>query len=65
MNRPATAAAALLRRLVDDEDGASHLEYALIGAFAGVVMTGAYLTLSGSLDSFYTTLAGILETIPS
>ena len=53
----------LLHRLMKDESGESHLEYALIAAFMGTALTGALIGLKGGLDTFYVTLAGILSTV--
>lgn len=51
----------LFQRLLDDESGESHLEYALIAAFAGTLLTGSLIALKGGLETFYIRLSGILD----
>jgi len=51
----------LLQRLIQDESGESHLEYAIIAAFMGTALTGALFVLKDGLDTFYYQLAGILS----
>jgi len=53
----------LLQRLMEDESGASHLEYAIIAAFTGALLTGSLIVLKGGLETFYTDLAGLLNGI--
>lgn len=60
---PREAPMSLLDRLIKDESGESHLEYALIAAFMGTALTGALIGLKDGLDTFYISLAGILSTI--
>lgn len=51
----------LLQRLVEDESGGSHIEYAIIGGLTGVLLTAGLLTLRDGLNTFYLDLAGILR----
>lgn len=50
-------------RFIEDECGGTHIEYALIGGFTGVLLLGGLLSLQGGLNTFYTDLAGILAGI--
>lgn len=50
-------------RLWSDEEGASHLEYALIAGFMGTALVTGLVVLQGGLTTFYTSLAGILAAI--
>jgi Flp pilus assembly pilin Flp len=52
-----------LRHLVADERAATHIEYALIGGFTGVLLLGGLLSLQDGLNTFYIDLAGILADI--
>jgi Flp pilus assembly pilin Flp len=54
---------AVLQRLLPDEDGASHLEYALIAGLMGTALVTGLMMLQGGLASFYTALAGILAAV--
>lgn len=48
-------------RLIEEEDGASAIEYGLIAGLVAVVLIGA-LTLTGtSLQSVFTNIAGQLD----
>lgn len=51
------------RRLWADEAASSHLEYALIAAFAGVSLVGALSFMSGALDGFYRWLGDVLTNL--
>ena len=62
-NHLSTPAQALLERLVADEEGASHLEYALIAFFAGTSLIGGILVLTGGLQTFYNGAAIILANL--
>ena len=50
-------------RLVEDESGASHLEYALIAFLAGTSLIGGILVLTGGLQTFYNGAAVILANL--
>jgi len=52
-----------VHRLVEDESGGSHIEYAIIGGFTGVLLMGGLLSLRDGLNTFYNDLAGILTGI--
>ena len=55
----------IFHALVEDDRAATHIEYALIGGFMGVLLMGGLLSLEDGLTSFYTGLAGILTAILS
>ena len=55
----------IFHELVDDDLAATHIEYALIGGFMGVLLMGGLLSLEDGLTTFYTGLAGILAAILS
>ena len=48
---------------IDDERAGTHIEYAIIGGFTGVLLMGGLLSLEGGLSTFYTGLAGILASV--
>lgn len=52
-----------VHRLLTDESGGTHIEYAIIGGFTGVLLMGGLLSLQDGLNVFYNDLAGILATI--
>ena len=58
-----TSAAKNIRRLLDNDEGGTHIEYAIIGGFTGVLLMGGLLSLEDGLSTFYTGLAGILATV--
>jgi Flp pilus assembly pilin Flp len=51
------------RHLIADESGGTHIEYALIGGFTGVLLLGGLLSLRDGLDTFYVGLAGLLSAV--
>ena len=55
----------IFHALVEDDQGATHIEYALIGGFMGVLLMGGLLSLEDGLTNFYTGLAGILTALLS
>jgi Flp pilus assembly pilin Flp len=55
----------IFQDLVDEELAATHIEYALLGGFMGVLLMGGLLSLEDGLTTFYTGLAGILAAILS
>lgn len=54
---------ALLRRLLLDETGASHLEYAIIAFGAGTTLVAGLLVLTGGLNTFFNSTAVILANL--
>ena len=60
---PTTSATSSIQRLLIDEAGGTHIEYAIIGGFTGVLLMGGLLSLEDGLSTFYTGLAGILATV--
>ena len=54
---------ALWTRLLQDERGSSHLEYALIAVFAGTLLVGSLLILTGGLNTFYQATANTLANL--
>ena len=60
---PMTSATKSIRRLLNDEEGGTHIEYAIIGGFTGVLLMGGLLSLEDGLSTFYTGLASILATV--
>jgi Flp pilus assembly pilin Flp len=54
---------ASLRRFLQDESGASHIEYAIIAAFAGVGLISGLVALQRGLDGFFTDLSDILTNL--
>ena len=50
----------LLRRLVEDESGNSHLEYAIIAFTLGTLLVGGLIYLSEGLQTFFTNTADTL-----
>ena len=63
MDPHATRKQTLAMRLVEDESGASHLEYALIAFLAGTSLIGGILVLTGGLQTFYNGAAVILANL--
>jgi len=53
----------LVRALWADERGASHLEYALIAFGTGTFLVAGLIVLSGGLEAFFTSTAGILASL--
>ncbi|HCH62520.1 MAG TPA: Flp family type IVb pilin [Deltaproteobacteria bacterium] len=49
--------------LMKDERAGTHIEYALIGGFTGVLLMGGLLSLEGGLSTFYNGLAGLLDSV--
>jgi Flp pilus assembly pilin Flp len=43
-----------------DEQGGTHIEYALLAGFASALILGGLLALRDGLSTFYTDLAGLL-----
>ena len=62
-HRRPPSAETLVARLVADESGASHLEYALIAFLAGTSLIGGILVLTGGLQTFYNGAAVILANL--
>ena len=46
-----------------DEQGGTHIEYALLAGFASVLIVGGLLSLRDGLSTFYTDLAGLLSSV--
>jgi Flp pilus assembly pilin Flp len=57
------AVARLAARLVADEDGTTHFEYALIAVFTGTALIAGLVVLRGGLENFYTNLAALLDAV--
>lgn len=55
--------AGLLGRLVEDEAGTSHFEYALIAVFTGTALIAGLIVLRGGLENFYTNLSALLDAV--
>ena len=60
MSTPLTA---LARRLVADERGSTHLEYALIAVGTGTALIAGLLVLTGGLNEFFTNTAETLANL--
>lgn len=50
-----------LRNIIDDESGATAIEYGLIAALIAVVLIGALTTLQGSLTGIFEGIGGKLD----
>lgn len=57
------AAVRLAKRLIEDEAGTSHFEYALIAVFTGTALIAGLLVLRGGLENFYTQMAALLDAV--
>ena len=51
----------IFRRFIDDDSGATAIEYGLIAALIAVVIIGALSTLGGNLNSKFTTIGTALN----
>lgn len=60
---PGGAVRALVTRLVDDESGTSHFEYAIIAVFTGTALVAGLIVLRGGLENFYTNLSSLLDAV--
>jgi pilus assembly protein Flp/PilA len=49
---------AFARRFLEDEGGATAIEYAMIGALVGLVLVGALGIIGGTLKNTFTNVAG-------
>lgn len=58
-----SAVSRLAARLVADEAGTSHFEYALIAVFMGTALIASLITLRGGLENFYTNMATLLDAV--
>ena len=52
----------LLKNLIQDESGATAIEYGLIAALVSVAAIGALTAMGGSLDAMFTTVSASLAT---
>ncbi|HAD88255.1 MAG: Flp family type IVb pilin [Rhodospirillaceae bacterium] len=52
----------ILKKLQQDESGATAIEYGLIAALVSVAAIGALTAMGGSLDSMFTAVSGELDT---
>jgi Flp pilus assembly pilin Flp len=65
-NPPTTVparAAGLARRLVEDESGTSHFEYAIIAVFTGTALIAGLIVLQGGLNNAYRSLSALLDAV--
>lgn len=53
----------LFRRLVADESGTSHFEYAIIAVFTGTALIAGLIVLQGGLDNAYRSLAALVDAV--
>ena len=51
----------LMKRLINDESGATAIEYGLIAGLVAVAIIVALTTLGGSLTSLFDTVSGELD----
>jgi pilus assembly protein Flp/PilA len=54
-----------LRRFLNEEDGATAIEYGLIAALVSVAAIGALTALGGSLNTLFTDVSSTLATATS
>ena len=52
----------ILKKLQQDESGATAIEYGLIAALVSVAAIGALTAMGASLDSMFTAVSGELDT---
>jgi len=52
----------LIKRFVNDESGATAIEYGLIAGLLSIVIIGVLTTMGGDLDDVFTRLQGALAT---
>lgn len=52
----------ILKKLQQDESGATAIEYGLIAALVSVAAIGALTAMGGSLDSMFSAVSGELDT---
>jgi Flp pilus assembly pilin Flp len=62
-NAASAAVRAELARLVRDESGTSHFEYAIIAVFTGTALVAGLVVLRGGLENFYTNLSTLLDAV--
>lgn len=55
----------LINRFVNDESGATAIEYGLIAGLLSIVIIGALQLTGGSLDDVFTRVQGTLDTAAS
>ena len=55
----------LLKNLIQDESGATAIEYGLIAALVSVAAIGALTAMGGSLNTMFTTVSTSLATAVS
>ena len=53
----------VVRRLMADESGAVHFEYALLAALMGTGLIAALVVLQGGLDNAYNNLSAMLDSV--
>lgn len=53
----------VVRRLLADESGAVHFEYALLAALMGTGLIAALVVLQGGLDNAYNNLSAMLDSV--
>ena len=51
-----------IKKFLNDESGATAIEYGLIAALVSVAAIGALSAMGGSLDSMFTSVSGHLDT---
>ena len=51
----------LIRRLINDESGATAIEYGLIAGLVAVAIIAALMTLSDSLNNLFGTISDTVE----
>ncbi|TVR78776.1 MAG: Flp family type IVb pilin [Rhodospirillales bacterium] len=51
--------------IIDDDSGATAIEYGLIAALVAVALIGALGTLGGDLGTFFTNISGKLPALPN
>ncbi len=52
----------LINRFVNDESGATAIEYGLIAGLLSVIIIGVLTTMSGNLEGIFTTISDALGT---
>lgn len=51
-----------IKKFLNDESGATAIEYGLIAALVSVAAIGALSAMGGSLDSMFSSVSGYLDT---
>lgn len=55
----------LLTRFIEDESGATAIEYGLIAALIAVAMIGGAGLVGGAVENKFTAVAGAIDTAPT